>query len=52
MAPLPDLEGGYTIFGEVIEGLENAEKLAPRNPTESMGLPSGDQILSVEIKEQ
>lgn len=51
-APLPDLDGGYTIFGEVIEGMENAEKLAPRNPTESMGLPSGDEIISVEITEQ
>ena len=51
-APLPDLDGGYTIFGEVIEGLENAEKLTPRDPTASLGIPPGDEIITVEIKEQ
>ena len=51
-APLPDLDGGYTIFGQVIEGMDVAEKLSPRDPNQTLGLPPGDQIESVEIKEQ
>lgn len=46
------LDGGYTIFGEVIEGMDVAEQLAPRDPQTQMGLPPGDKILSVEIREQ
>ncbi|MCC7118108.1 MAG: peptidylprolyl isomerase [Anaerolineales bacterium] len=51
-APAPDLNGKYTIFGRVISGLEVAEQLTPRNLAENPNAPSGDKIISVEIKEQ
>ncbi len=51
-APQPDLDGSYTIFGQVIRGLDVAEKLTPRNPAPGEILPPGDLILSVEIDEK
>ncbi len=51
-APAEKLNGGYTIFGRVIAGLENAAKLTPRDPAQSPGQPPGDKILSVTIEEK
>jgi cyclophilin family peptidyl-prolyl cis-trans isomerase len=51
-APAPHLDGGYTIFGQVLSGLEIAEQLTPRNPDSGNPLPPGDKILSVEIEEK
>lgn len=48
----PDLDSKYTIFGQVIEGLDIAEKLTPRDPSQSTDLPPGDKILSVSIEEK
>lgn len=50
--PRPELDGAFTIFGQVISGLEVAEKLAPRDPTQGGNLPNGDKIISVEIQER
>ena len=51
-APAPNLDGGYTIFGEVIEGMVVAESLTPRNPQEGGELPPGDLIISITIEEK
>ncbi|MDD5468025.1 MAG: peptidylprolyl isomerase [Anaerolineales bacterium] len=51
-APTPNLDGGYTIFGQVISGMDVAEKLTPRDPSMSADLPPGDLILSITIEEQ
>ena len=51
-APVSYLDGDYTIFGEVIEGMDVVESLSPRDPSESNVLPPGDMILSVEIEER
>ena len=48
-APQPQLDGGYTIFGQVIDGMDVVESLAPRDPQLSTGLPPGDKILSITI---
>jgi cyclophilin family peptidyl-prolyl cis-trans isomerase/protein-disulfide isomerase len=50
--PAPDLDGKYTVFGEVIEGMDVLQKLNQRDPSQQMNLPPGDKILSIEIKEQ
>ena len=41
LAPQPALDGKYTVFGQVIEGLENIHKIN-----------AGDKILSVKIQER
>ncbi len=48
----PNLDGSYTIFGQVIQGMDVATNLTPRDPLESVDLPPGDKILSVTIEEK
>ena len=50
--PVPHLDGGYTIFGQVISGLDVAEQLTPRDPDQVTTLAPGDEILRVEIEEK
>ena len=51
-APEPTLDGSYTIFGQVIKGMDVVESLTPRDPSQSGDLPAGDKILSVTIEEK
>jgi cyclophilin family peptidyl-prolyl cis-trans isomerase/protein-disulfide isomerase len=51
-APAAHLNGSYTIFGQVLSGLEVAEKLTPRDPSQGVTLPPGDKILSVDVEEK
>jgi cyclophilin family peptidyl-prolyl cis-trans isomerase len=51
-APASNLDGGYTIFGQVLSGLDVAEKLTPRDPSQGAALPPGDKILSVDVEEK
>jgi cyclophilin family peptidyl-prolyl cis-trans isomerase len=50
-APAPDLNGKYTIFGEVISGMEIAQNLTPRDSQENLS-QYGDKIIHVTIEEQ
>ncbi|MBN1537937.1 MAG: peptidylprolyl isomerase [Anaerolineales bacterium] len=50
-AAAPHLDGKYTIFGEVIDGLDVAENLTPRDTQENLS-QYGDKIISVTIDEQ
>lgn len=52
LAPTLNLDGGFTIFGKVISGMEVVESLSPRDPQEGADLPPGDKILSVTIVEK
>ena len=49
---VPSLDGRYTVFGEVIEGMETLRNLTPRDPSQPMDLPPGDKILSIRIQEK
>jgi cyclophilin family peptidyl-prolyl cis-trans isomerase/protein-disulfide isomerase len=51
LAPAEQLNGQYTIFGEVIQGMDVVESLTPRDPAQANGLPPGDLILDVSIEE-
>ncbi|HRJ58100.1 MAG TPA: peptidylprolyl isomerase [Anaerolineales bacterium] len=51
-APAAHLNGSYTIFGQVLSGMEVVEQLTPRDPAQTTGLPPGDMILRVEIEER
>jgi cyclophilin family peptidyl-prolyl cis-trans isomerase len=50
--PQPSLDGKYTVFGHVIQGMDVATSLTPRDPSKSGDLPAGDKILSVTIEEK
>jgi cyclophilin family peptidyl-prolyl cis-trans isomerase/protein-disulfide isomerase len=45
------LDGSYTIFGRVIEGMEVVEGITPRDPSRSANLPPGDRIAQITIEE-
>ena len=51
-APATQLNGGYTIFGRVISGMDVAESLTPRDPSQNANLPPGDPIISITIEEK
>ncbi len=52
MAPVEQLNGGYTIFGHVVEGMEVVESLTARDPSQNIGLPPGDNLIKVTILEK
>ena len=47
-----NLNGQYTVFGEITEGMEVVESLAPRDPDADPSAPPGDAIISIEIVEE
>ncbi len=49
---LPHLNGGYTIFGRVVSGLEVALALTPRDPQQDPNAPPGDVINTITIEEK
>lgn len=51
-APAAHLNGAYTIFGQVISGLEVAEQLTPRDPSQGVALSAGDRIIRVTVEEK
>ncbi|MDX9865625.1 MAG: peptidylprolyl isomerase [Anaerolineaceae bacterium] len=48
---LPQLDGGYTIFGKVVEGMDNLVKLTAIDPQQGT-VAEPDQLLSVTIEEK
>ncbi len=48
---LPQLDGGYTIFGKVVEGMENLVKLTAIDPQQGT-VAKPDMLLSVTIEEK
>lgn len=51
-APAPNLNGSYTIFGEVIEGMDVVDGITPRDPQQGGDIPPGDLILNIIIDKQ
>jgi cyclophilin family peptidyl-prolyl cis-trans isomerase/protein-disulfide isomerase len=49
---VPQLNGDYTIFGQLVDGMDVLSELTPRDPAKSLDLPPGDVIISVEIIEK
>ena len=48
--PYPSLNGGYTIFGQVIEGMDAVNSITRRDPNQSPDYP-GDAIETITITE-
>jgi cyclophilin family peptidyl-prolyl cis-trans isomerase len=51
-APAPNLDGGYTIFGRVLSGMDVLQALTPRDPQPGVHLPPGDKLIEVTIEEK
>lgn len=51
-ADTPDLNGSYTIFGLLIEGMDVLNSITERNPQTNPGAPEGDLIISIRIDEK
>lgn len=51
-APVPRLNGDYTIFGRVLRGMDVLEQLTPRDPQPGLNLPPGDKLITVTIEEK
>ena len=45
------LDGGYTIFGRVIEGMAVVEAITPRDPSRNPSAPAGDAMTTITIEE-
>jgi cyclophilin family peptidyl-prolyl cis-trans isomerase/protein-disulfide isomerase len=52
LGPAPHLDGNYTIFGEVVSGLEIIESLSPRDVIPGQYAPPGDRLLGIVIEER
>lgn len=52
VAPTPHLNGGYTVFGEVLQGMDVVKNLTLRDPSQGFNIPPGDKILSITIEQQ
>jgi len=50
-APTAQFDGQYTIFGQVLSGMEVLESLTPRDAQPGTETPSGDKLSSVIIEE-
>jgi len=47
-----NLNGKYTIFGQVIKGLDVAQSLTARDPAQASNLPDGTLITTIRIEER
>ena len=52
VVPTPHLNGGYTVFGEVVEGMDVVKSLSLRDPSQGINLPPGDLILTITIEQK
>ncbi len=46
----PELDGNYTIFGKVVEGMDIAKAITERDLSSNPDLPDGDNIISITIE--
>ena len=51
-APTAQYDGKYTIFGQVLTGMDVLQSLTPRDAQPGSDTPPGDRLLNVEIEEK
>jgi len=51
LAPIPQYDGKYTIFGQVLQGMDVLQELTPRDAQPGANTPPGDKLLSIKINE-
>ncbi len=47
----PGLDGQFTVFGEVVDGMDVVDALTPRDPAVDPNASPGDAIIGIEIEE-
>jgi cyclophilin family peptidyl-prolyl cis-trans isomerase len=52
LAPAPQFNGLYTIFGQVISGIEILSALEVRDPQPGIPLVAGEKIISISVQEK
>ena len=50
LAPTPNLQGDFSVFGKVTSGMDVVQKITPRDPSKT-GQPPSDIISSIQIIE-
>ena len=50
--PVSELNGGYTIFGKLIDGIDILEMITERDSDSNPDLPAGDKIIKITINEK
>jgi peptidyl-prolyl cis-trans isomerase A (cyclophilin A) len=50
--PYPSLNGLYTIFGKLVDGVDVLEQITERDADQNPDAPAGDEIISITINEQ
>jgi cyclophilin family peptidyl-prolyl cis-trans isomerase len=50
-AAQPSLDGSYSVFGQLIQGMDVLTKITPRDPSKNPTF-TGDKIIKVTIKEE
>jgi cyclophilin family peptidyl-prolyl cis-trans isomerase/protein-disulfide isomerase len=51
-APASQFDGKYTIFGEVLSGMDVLKQLTPRDAQPGQATPPGDKLLGITIEEK
>ena len=51
-APAAQFDGKYTIFGQVLKGMDVLEQLTPRDAQPGQATPLGDKLLSITVEEK
>jgi cyclophilin family peptidyl-prolyl cis-trans isomerase len=51
-APTAQYDGQYTIFGQVLTGMEVLKSLTPRDVQPGINTPPGDKLISISIEEK
>lgn len=52
LAPASQLYGQYTVFGQVLSGMDVLSAITPRAPQPGVALPPGDELISVTVQEK
>jgi peptidylprolyl isomerase len=52
LAPQTMLDGGYTVFGKVVGGMDVVKQITARDPSKGGSLPPGDKIVRITIEEK
>ncbi|HMB22643.1 MAG TPA: peptidylprolyl isomerase [Anaerolineales bacterium] len=51
-AAAPQYDGQYTIFGQVLSGMDVLKQLTPRDPQPGIELPPGDKVINITVEEK